>query len=255
MLPTASLRERERFHFFPYDGAATNRDPRGDPPVGGAPLSAGHAHSGVQPPVALAEFRAGRKERLFFAGPAMDASPGLVGPMALKFAQGAGGALDDGGPPSPFLMGGVPSSPSPDDKGRSAGVGGATAGGVGPLLPTAQPAGADGVVPGPGRPLVRAPAGSRRPRTNSARGPTREARRPTTFAVSCWAPRRCLFHRACTTGGGLHHVQGPDVVGRRQRRPPRRRPSERIRSGSPAKGLDLKRTDHLSGEWTHHCRA
>ncbi|XP_077500959.1 uncharacterized protein LOC144111507 isoform X2 [Amblyomma americanum] len=71
----------------------------------------------------------------------MDASPGLVGPMALKFAQSAGGGLDDGGPASPFLLGGVPSSPSPDDKGRSAGVGAATAGGVGPLLPTAQPAG------------------------------------------------------------------------------------------------------------------
>ncbi|KAH9366984.1 hypothetical protein HPB48_022443 [Haemaphysalis longicornis] len=52
----------------------------------------------------------------------------------------AGGGLDDGGPTSPFLIGGVPSSPSPDDKGRSAGVGGAS-GGVGPLLPTAQPAG------------------------------------------------------------------------------------------------------------------
>ncbi|XP_077548593.1 uncharacterized protein LOC144161910 isoform X2 [Haemaphysalis longicornis] len=70
----------------------------------------------------------------------MDASSGMVSPMALKFAQSAGGGLDDGGPTSPFLIGGVPSSPSPDDKGRSAGVGGAS-GGVGPLLPTAQPAG------------------------------------------------------------------------------------------------------------------
>ncbi|XP_075730903.1 uncharacterized protein LOC142774431 isoform X3 [Rhipicephalus microplus] len=246
----------------------------------------------------------------------MDASPGLVGPMALKFAQGAGGALDDGGPPSPFLMGGVPSSPSPDDKGRSAGVGGATAGGVGPLLPTAQPAGfplLGGKQPG-GFPLSllygqpssyllvgSAPFMPLPPQGDLSRGllfpPLHAGFDPLAKVLQAERMASCLdlaarsyahqqaaaaAHQQRTNKGGTsphdvrsqllgaptlpfppglhdrwrspHHVQDlMSSAGDSAASPPS--PFGTDRSGSPAKGLDLKRTDHLSGplgspKWT-----
>ncbi|XP_054920542.2 uncharacterized protein [Dermacentor andersoni] len=262
----------------------------------------------------------------------MDASPGLVGPMSLKFAQnmswnehvekmalnfsrtGAGGGLDDGGPPSPFLMGGVPSSPSPDDKGRSAGVGGTTAGGVGPLLPTAQPAGfplLGGKQPG-GFPLSllygqpssyllvgSAPFMPLPPQGDLSRGllfpplhagfdPLAKERMASCLdlAARSYAHQQAAaaHQRAGANKGGSsphdvrnsllgaptlpfppglhdrwrspHHV--PDLLssagaGDNAASPPS--PFGTDRSGSPAKGLDLKRTDHLNGplgspKWT-----
>ncbi|KAL1481274.1 hypothetical protein MTO96_015711 [Rhipicephalus appendiculatus] len=237
------------------------------------------------------------------------------------WAAGAGGALDDGGPPSPFLMGGVPSSPSPDDKGRSAGVGGATAGGVGPLAAhgTARRfplAGRQAARWLPLVPVVRAALvvppcwiGSlscRCRRRETYRGgscshpctldstPSPRYSRPyvtnkayTERMASCLdlAARSYAHQQAAAAahqqrtgankGGssphdvrsqllgaptlpfppGLHdrwrsphHVQDlMSSAGDNAASPPS--PFGTDRSGSPAKGLDLKRTDHLTGFW------
>ncbi|XP_040360833.1 uncharacterized protein LOC121048491 [Ixodes scapularis] len=208
--------------------------------------------------------------------------------MALKFAQSAGGGLDDGGPTSPFLLGGVPSSPSPDDKGRSGSGGGGVPGGVGPLLPTAQPPAfplLGGKQPG-GFPLSllygqpssyllvgSAPFMPLPPQGDLTRGllfpPLHAGFDPLAKVLHAERMASCLdlaarsyaHQRPGSKGGAdgrnpllsaptlpfpwrgphLDMMGGSDGAGGS---PP---PFGQDRGGSPSKGLDLKRADHLAG--------